>query len=98
MEFKNQKELFEYIYENREWKSEIDGSPLPRKGHWQWHWCFAHIIGKQAYPKYKLRESNIMLMTPTQHERQESYEIFRNKRDELKEKYHKEYNYNNLKL
>lgn len=88
--FKNQAEMFQWIYENRPWKSEIDGSPLPPKGHFKWHWCFAHLLGKQAYPSLKLDPENIMLMTPEQHEKQESYPAFKERAEEMKRKYYEQ--------
>jgi hypothetical protein len=29
--------------------------------------CFAHVLGKGAYPAFKLREDNIVLLTPQEH-------------------------------
>jgi len=88
--FKNQTEMFNWIHENREWKSEVSGKPLLPKGHWQFHWQFAHLIGKGPYPSFKLREENIMLMLPEEHEHQESFPEFIERRDKIKEKYYSE--------
>lgn len=87
---RNQTELFNFIYENREWKSEIDGSPLPHKGHYQWHFCFGHLLPKGAYPSMKLDPENIMLMTPDQHMSQENYGAFLKRQDEMREKYYQQ--------
>lgn len=89
--FKNQTELFDWIYENRDWKSEIDGSKLPRKGNPLWYWCFAHVLPKGAYPSMKLDPENIMLMTPEQHLNQEKFEAFQAKKQALKERYYLEH-------
>jgi hypothetical protein len=90
MNFKNQKEMFEWIWENRPHVSEVSGKLLPPKNHPQWHWCFAHLLPKGAYPAYRLREDNIMLMLPEEHEKQESFEKFQQRKQELKEQYYKE--------
>jgi hypothetical protein len=90
MEFKNQKQLFEHIWETRPHVSEISGKPLLSGNHYQFMWQFAHILSKQAYPEYKLLEENIMLMLPDEHAKQESFEIFQDRKQELKEKYYSE--------
>lgn len=90
MEFKNQRELFEHKWNNSEHISEFTGKPLLPKNHFKWHWQFVHVLGKGPYPAYKLRLENIMLALPEEHEKQEQFEAFINKRDELKPKYYKE--------
>lgn len=86
---KNQKELFEKIWEERPHISEVSGKPLYPKGHFLWHWQFAHVLSKGAYPRYKLREENILLMLPEEHEKQETFEKFQEKKDILKAKYYR---------
>ena len=54
MEFKNQKELFEYIWETREHISELSGKPLYHRNHDLWHWQFLHVLPKGHYKAYKL--------------------------------------------
>lgn len=90
MVFKNQKELFNHIWETREHISELSGKPLLPKGHFKWHWQFIHVLGKGPYPSYKLEEKNILLGLPEEHEKQEEFDIFIEKRDELKPMYYKE--------
>jgi hypothetical protein len=90
MTFKNQSEMFRWIWENRPHVSEVSGKPLHSKGHWQFHHQFAHILSKGAYPAYKLREKNIMLLLPEEHLYQESFEKFQQRKQELKEQYYKE--------
>lgn len=82
-------EFFLEIWDERPHKSEISGDPLLPKGHPKWHFQFLHVLGKQAFPKFKLEKWNIILALPGEHDDQEQYEIFRNRRDELKELYHK---------
>jgi hypothetical protein len=83
------KKLFIEIWTEREHVSEISGKPLLYPGNFKFHWQFAHVLGKQAYPRYKFRKENIMLMLPEEHEKQETFKIFRDKRDQLKEKYNR---------
>lgn len=89
VKFKNQKELFEWVWETRPHRSEISGKPLLWPNQSLHVWQFAHVLGKQAYPKYKLNPSNIMLMLPEEHEKQETFEKFRNRRDKLKQEYYR---------
>jgi hypothetical protein len=90
-EFKNQHDLFEHIWNTHEHVSEINGDPLLSKTHWQWIWQFAHVLCKKTYPYYKLKEENIMLMLPEQHEHQEQYDVYNEKKLELTQQYYKEF-------
>lgn len=91
MEFKNQKEMFLWIWESREHVSELTGEDLLPPSHSQWHWQFLHVLPKGSYPKYKLNPDNILLGTPTEHTNQEHYKVFNDKQLELKRAYYKEY-------
>ena len=90
-QFKNQSEMFDWIWDNRPHISEISSEPLLPKGHLQWHWQFLHILPKGSYPKYKLNPDNIMLALPEEHEKQEQYEVFQEKHLELKRAYYLEF-------
>jgi len=90
--FKNQKELFEYVWANRPHVSEISGKPLLYPNHPKFHWQFAHILAKGCYKGYALNENNIMLMLPEEHENQEQYKIFQEKKEELKRAYYADKN------
>lgn len=90
MKFKNQSELFAYVWETRPHISELTGKPLLPKGHFQFHWQFLHVLSKGAYPAYKLNHDNIILALPEEHERQEDYQYFNDKKEELKRQYYKE--------
>lgn len=68
MEFKNQSQLFEYIWDTVEHVSQVSGKPLFEPGHIQWHWQFSHILPKGLYAKYKLNPDNIVLMLPEEHQ------------------------------
>ena len=65
-----------------------------------WHWCFAHILSKKQYPKYKLLKENIMVVDTevhqlydqgTQEQRDKkkdwNWDILYSKREELKKRY-----------
>ena len=89
-DFKNQKEMFNYIWETRDHVSELTGKPLLPKGHFKWHWQFIHVLPKGSYPAYKLKLENMLLGLPEEHENQETFEIFQNKKEKLIPKYYKE--------
>jgi len=44
--FKNQREMFNWIWENRSHNSELSGKKLLPKSHIQWHWQFLHVLSK----------------------------------------------------
>lgn len=87
---RNQTELFNFIWETRPRVSEVSGKPLPYPGHSQHHWIYAHILSKQAYPRYRLHPENIILLTPDEHEIQETFLEFRERKEKLKQKYYQE--------
>lgn len=87
MKFKTQKEMFQWIWDNRPHVSELSGKPLLPKGHFKFHWQYLHVLSKGQYRLYKLNPDNILLALPEEHENQEQFEVFRNKRDELKAQY-----------
>lgn len=91
MTFKNQIEMFKWIWENRPHVSEVSGEPLLYPGHRQWHWQFAHILNKGSYPLWKLNPDNIMLLLPEEHDRQDTFPAFRERHLELKQRYYKEF-------
>lgn len=59
--------MFLRIWEERPHFSEVSGKPLLPMGAEMWHWQFAHILPKGAYPRYKLNPDNIILLTPDEH-------------------------------
>ena len=88
---KSQSELFRHVWETRKHGREGSGEPLLPEGHPQWHWQFAHVLSKGAFPRYKLNPENIMLMLPAEHERQEQFESFNQKKIKLIKQYHEGY-------
>jgi hypothetical protein len=91
MKFKNQKQMFDWIWENRRHVSELSGNILLSKTHPKWHFQMAHILPKGNYPKWKLNPDNIMLMLPEEHENQEQFLKFVEKKSELRRQYYKQY-------
>lgn len=91
MTFKNQKEMFDWIWENRPHESELTGEPLLSKKHFKWHWQFLHVLPKGSYPKFKLDPRNIMLALPDEHDHQNQYQAFHNRKSELKTIYYRLY-------
>tara|TARA_R110002020_G_scaffold303189_1_gene518525 strand:- start:297 stop:569 length:273 start_codon:yes stop_codon:yes gene_type:complete len=89
---KSQKELFKHVWETREHVSEVSGKSLLPRSHYQWHWQFAHILSKGAYPAFKLNPNNIMLMLPEEHEKQEQYDLFNERKEALKRQYYENKN------
>lgn len=87
----SQAKLFNSIWEKRPHRSELSGLPLLPKGHFQWCWQFLHILPKGSYPRWKFEEKNIMLALPKEHEHQERFDKFIQRRDELKREYYKEF-------
>jgi len=84
---KNQSQLFNIVWEEREHLSELTSSPLLPKGNFKWHFQFGHILGKGKYSKYKLNPDNIILMTPEEHDKQETYPAFIERQDEIRREY-----------
>ena len=62
-----EKILFETIWSTRKRVSFLDGKPL---GDCAYAWNFAHVLRKAKghYPKFKLLDRNIILLTKRQHE------------------------------
>jgi hypothetical protein len=92
---KDQKMLFEHIWETREHVSELTGKPLLPKGNFKWHWQFCHILPKGSYNYYKLNPENIILARPEEHEKQESFDKFNTLKENLIWKYYAEF-YNKI--
>lgn len=91
MKFENQREMFLYIWENREHVSQISGKQLLNINNPQWHWQFLHVLPKGTYPKYKLNPDNIILGTVSEHENQEHFKFFREKQLKLTQEYYKKF-------
>jgi hypothetical protein len=84
----NQKVLFEFVWATREHVSEISGKPLLPRHDYRWHWQFAHVLSKGTYPSFKLNPDNIMLMLLEEHENQECYKLFNERKEALKRIYY----------
>lgn len=68
MDFKNQRELFLYIWDNYLHQSYLSQRPLIYGPFHDFFWSqFAHVLPKKRYPRFKLKIGNIVLVTPTEH-------------------------------
>lgn len=85
-EFKSERELFSFIWRSRPHFSELTGEPLLPEGDFKWHWQFLHILNKQSYSRYKLDPENIVLGLPEEHERQDDFLIFRERKEKMLQK------------
>lgn len=65
--FKNQKEMFDFIWESRFHVCRFTGEDLSKVPKLRWHWCFLHILPKGLYPYFKLNPRNIVLGSPDFH-------------------------------
>lgn len=88
----NQNIMFNEIWEERKkdgcHRSELTNEPLLNELNYKWHWQFLHVLGKQAYPSMKLFKPNIILALPTEHEKQESFSVFKHHQEVLKQVYY----------
>lgn len=60
--------MFNAIWNSREHKSWLSGISL--EGYQEtnkWYSCFAHVLAKGMFPKMKLLDKNIILLTPKEH-------------------------------
>lgn len=85
--------MFRWIWENRPhgYRSELTGEPLLPPGNSRWHWQFLHVLPKGIYPKFRLNPENIILATPEEHNKQEQFEKFRLKKEELTRQYYRDH-------
>jgi len=65
--FKSQREMFDWIWGDREHKCVVSGRDLDKVPKKQFHWMFAHILPKGLYTYFKLNPDNIMLLHPDIH-------------------------------
>lgn len=82
-------DLYKQIWDEREHVSELSGKPLLPINNYQWHWQFLHVLPKGSYPKWKFNKKNIILALPEEHERQNEYEIFNQRYEQLRQEYYK---------
>lgn len=62
--------VFEQIWNDSDKRSFLSDEPLSfHKGHDQWYSLFAHVLSKaqNRYPKFKLNDKYIKLLTPYEH-------------------------------
>jgi|SRR5690554_96126 len=99
--FSGEKELFLYLWDNlADKRCPISGKPLKSLENTSRFWaCFAHILPKGLYGKFRLNPDNIMVVHPdvhslidagTEEQRFNSgydFSVFFNKKEELKRLY-----------
>lgn len=56
-------ELFKEIWDEREHQSFLSGKPVQAN-----IFCFAHVLSKGMYPKFRLNKENIILLTAEEHQ------------------------------
>ena len=94
--FKNQIELFEYIWQkntkNGERFSQLSGEEIKLNRYSpKWVNCFLHVLPKGSYPYFALNPENIIFATPEEHDRQEEFSYFNSKKEQLKREYYDRY-------
>ena len=75
--------LFNEIWDERSHVSEFTGKPLLPKGHYQWHFQFAHVLNKGRFPSMRLRKDNIFLCLPDEQMIQDRFEVFTERKEKL---------------
>ena len=95
--FKNESEMFNWMWENLDHVSMVSGLPLHPKGHFKWFWQFAHVLGAKGsvYSKWRLNPNNVWLMLPDEHhtfdnrgiDGRPEFEKLKNFREEMKHYY-----------
>ena len=71
--FKNQKEMFDFVWQTREHVCQFTGLNLDTVPESRWHWMFLHILPKGLYPYFKFNPDNIVLGNPDFHVRVDNY-------------------------
>lgn len=77
--------VFLEIWAERPHVSELSGLPLPYKpdNTAQWVKQFLHVLNKLRFPSLRLDKRNIMLGTPEEHDHQDQYEKFVERKEEM---------------
>jgi hypothetical protein len=78
-------DVFKEIWDERPHISELSGLPLPYGPNNMQNWVkqFLHVINKGRSNDLRLVKRNIMLGTPEEHEHQDQYEAFRQRKIEM---------------
>jgi hypothetical protein len=78
-----EKPLFLKLYRESAKVSELTGKKLLSPSHPQFYCQFLHVLGKGVYPELRLCERNIMLALPEEHDFQNRYPAFNERKIEL---------------
>lgn len=78
-------DLFHDIWRVRPHVSELSGKPLPYgpENPKMWVRQFLHVINKGRAPKLRLLKRNVMLATPDEHDNQDNFPAFVERKQEL---------------
>ena len=78
-------DVFNEIWNERPHVSELSGKPLPydKSNMKMWVCQFLHVVNKGRSPMLRLDKRNIMLGTPEEHDRQDSFNEFRLRKFEM---------------
>lgn len=77
------------IWEERDHVSELTGKPLFPYGHFLWKNQFLHVLPHGKYASEALNKRNIMLGLPEEHDKQNEFPAFNDRRDELQREHNK---------
>lgn len=81
-----ERDMFLEIWNERPHNSQLSGRPLLPIGHRDWIKQFLHVLGKGTYPELRLCKDNILLGLPDEHDNQDKFAIFVDKKEQLKRK------------
>lgn len=84
----SESKLFIEIWKERDHFSELTGKKLYPHGTIKWHWQFLHVLPKGAYGKFRFFKYNILLGTPWEHDHQNQFDIFEERRELLTRLYY----------
>lgn len=77
------KKFYLEIWNERDHVSELSGKALLPINHAQWHWQFLHVLNKGRFPSMKYNKRNILLALPEEHEHQDRFSKFEERKIEL---------------
>lgn len=78
-------DVFNEIWDERPHVSELSGKNLPygQNNKSMWVRQFLHVLPKGKFPSLRLDKRNILLGTPDEHDHQDRFEVFEQRKQEL---------------
>lgn len=76
-------DVFNEIWDERPHVSELSGKPLLPKGHILWFKQFLHVVNKGRFDSVRLDKRNILLGLPDEHDHQDRYDVFEQRKTEI---------------